>query len=261
MELGLSEFLDDLARSLAKPMPRRRALRLVGGAIATAMLPASLVPRARGGVSSTTLTTCETTCHSFSGQRTKVCNCHVRSAPGTTVCNHCCCLESEDCQCPTGACVCASCPGAQQCGSLQSPKCCEKGEYCAGTKCCKDGGEPCAGDCCPPPKRCVPQVGSSKKACRCPEDTTPCGTDQCCKSGTETCLPDGSCCPGGGIATRTIIHKTPGKKPARTQAMFCCPEGTVASGNECCQPGESGCCGELSCLPGTWCVDGHCVRP
>jgi hypothetical protein len=40
----VSEFLDELARSLANPMPRRRALRLIGGAVVTTTAPA-LFPR------------------------------------------------------------------------------------------------------------------------------------------------------------------------------------------------------------------------
>lgn len=37
-----SKGLDNLARKLAAPMPRRRALRLVGGALATAAIPGAL---------------------------------------------------------------------------------------------------------------------------------------------------------------------------------------------------------------------------
>ena len=39
----MSEFLDELARSLARPMPRRRALRILGGALVTVATPASLL--------------------------------------------------------------------------------------------------------------------------------------------------------------------------------------------------------------------------
>ena len=35
----MSEFLDELARTLAKPMPRSRAVRVVGGALVTAAVP------------------------------------------------------------------------------------------------------------------------------------------------------------------------------------------------------------------------------
>lgn len=37
----MSEFLDELARTMAKPMPRRRALRILGGALVTLAVPAT----------------------------------------------------------------------------------------------------------------------------------------------------------------------------------------------------------------------------
>ena len=55
----MSEFLDELARTLAKPMPRRRALKLLGGAMVSVAAPAIVARPARaapqrhgGGMSS-----------------------------------------------------------------------------------------------------------------------------------------------------------------------------------------------------------------
>ena len=46
----MSEFLDELARSMAKPMPRRRALRAIGSALITVAVPAALARPARASM-------------------------------------------------------------------------------------------------------------------------------------------------------------------------------------------------------------------
>ena len=43
----MTEFLDELARSMAKPMPRRRALRLLGGALVSVAVPGFATTKAR----------------------------------------------------------------------------------------------------------------------------------------------------------------------------------------------------------------------
>jgi hypothetical protein len=54
----MSEFLDGLARSMASPIPRSRALRLVGGALVSAAVP-SLRPRFAWGASKRALGECD----------------------------------------------------------------------------------------------------------------------------------------------------------------------------------------------------------
>ena len=43
----MTEFLDELARSMAKPMPRQRALRLLGGALVSVAVPGFVTTKAR----------------------------------------------------------------------------------------------------------------------------------------------------------------------------------------------------------------------
>ena len=125
----MSNLLDDISRIIARPMPRRQAFKLVGGAVggaALASLGLGRVSRVFGAPAGgpQPLVTCK---------------------PGTTPCGTGCCPSSQTC------CASACCAAGQNC----SP--------CSGgpSKCCNPGTI-----CCPGPKAgkftcCVPGSGGS----------------------------------------------------------------------------------------------------
>ena len=117
---GVNPLLDELARSLASPMPRRRALRLLGSAIIAAVFPAVRVPRAFARRSRSA--ECGD-CSDSPG--TTICDCHVKHHPWGTTCFHCCCPRNYRCLCETEACAC-TCPGDKECGD----DCCGETEIC-----------------------------------------------------------------------------------------------------------------------------------
>ena len=95
----MSEFLDELARTMAKPMPRSRAIRMLGMAVASAALPA-LRPNAAAGRSFTP--SCH---HARCGAGELLCKCHVKPQTGNpvepTMCNFICCdPDLHTCACP-----------------------------------------------------------------------------------------------------------------------------------------------------------------
>ena len=126
----MSNAFDDLARTLARPMPRRHMLRMLGGAVAVAAIPGL---RARPAHAATGGLTCP---------------------PPTSVCTNG--KGSELCQPDGGACCIFSyeivvCPRGWRCGTEESPAC-----VCDGTvdrtgacvqKCAAK--DICGGSCCP----------------------------------------------------------------------------------------------------------------
>ena len=166
---------DDLARALAQPMPRRRALRLLGGAVAMAAVPGLGPQLARAGSKATCgpgtepcssangLKLCMPTggvCCYFSPETSgytfgllKGCAPGSRCGSGNPG-DQCVCDGEYDFQ--SGRCVSAPCKGARKCGS----KCCREGEVCknaaTSTCACLGGGEYCAplNRCCDPGQRC-----------------------------------------------------------------------------------------------------------
>ena len=142
----MSEFLDELARTIASPMPRRRALRMLGGALVTVAVPSAVRPRrAFAGMlqPGTSVGLCEKDCGGAfpvpcicPGPDPKYCY-ETCGIPGS----RCCCYKNADGE-PTGA---AACPPGTRCGNpaagesncmcintCGSPfSCCGADEYCA----------------------------------------------------------------------------------------------------------------------------------
>lgn len=164
----MSEFLDELARALAKPMPRSRALRLVGGAFVYGAIPGlrSRWPAAARAYSAgATPTRRAGECFDEGPYQPFLFNCrpHTRT-PGP---------------------VCEPSPVAPV------PDCCDDGEKCCtdgprtlfgnGYYCCPTSCECSKGRCCPPGAGCI---------------------DKCCASGQTCCLSAASrshfCCRSGG---------------------------------------------------------------
>ena len=104
-------LLDNLARVLATPMPRRKAFRLLGGAIASALFAASGAARVAAaqcttancpapskccGSGNNSICCASTTCCANKGSVTTCC------AKGRCVCTNGTCANSTSGQCPTG---------------------------------------------------------------------------------------------------------------------------------------------------------------
>jgi hypothetical protein len=234
---------DDLARTLAEPMPRRRALRFAGASLVTA-LTAGLGARRASASPCGPDTPCSSIC--TSGNYIGACGTDTTNSCGQIGCRlegclspgeKCCrggdapwiCNDDERCG-SVGGPHCIACPEERKCGKA----CCKSGEFCGSKNrelCCKRGENVCVvpnssqGVCCPPGKNCC----FNKDRAEC------CGPDQTCKRGKcvcnqgETC--GESCCKKGETCSK-------GK---------CCPKGEVNCGDgECCKKAAS-CCGKTCC--------------
>lgn len=130
---------DDLARAVAAPVSRRRALALAVGAALSSALGGFRAPPATGACNGPTNTLC---------------------GAGTTPCGPCCCKPGIACvNSASGTCGCPA--GTTPCGTA----CCQAGIACAnpGTNTCRggpavaclNGQPPCGSQCCPSGQTCV----------------------------------------------------------------------------------------------------------
>ncbi len=140
-------FIDDLARGLAEPMPRGRAVRVLGAAVITAAAPA-LWPRpaaARGTVN-------------CAAKPDTPVPCSCPAAGGLTY--EICCWDERACNChPTSA------------------NCCPEPKIWNGTACVEEcaSGVKCQGKCCPEGFKCCPPT-RGMPAGRCYDPTNKCCT-------------------------------------------------------------------------------------
>jgi len=263
----MSEFFDDLARTLAQPMPRRRALRLLGGAVVASAVPGVLRPSRAPGATRTastgvtrTASACPRPGYCPSGRVD--CSVCPGGAPGSCFLagcgapgSECCCLKDAAGR-KSGATLCA--PGYRCVPQGDPPcvckntcgvgNCCKPGEYCANFSqrlCCKEEERGCGLQCCKPNEECKTiRVGTgSQDFCekRCPPKQAWCGRNKCCP-------PRWHC-----INERTGLCKR-------------CRRNEEECGNKCCDKATSRCCGEnLCCQKGRACctVDGKriCCPP
>ena len=169
-------FFDDLARTLASPMPRRRALRLAGSALVAAAVPALRPRSALAGCGPDTK--CSSTCllpphiggcgvEGSTGCGTQV-NCRLTGGcmiAGDTCCRSgvgpkedaWICPKDTECGKQRPKCI-AKCPPKYQCGD----NCCKSGEYCEThsfgsdfcDKICPTGHDKCNGVCCTKNETC-----------------------------------------------------------------------------------------------------------
>ena len=179
----MSTFLDDVARSLAQPMPRRRAVRVLGGAIASVAMSGVISRGARAALGQTDPCACSpsqpaTRCgirrgagctavccptagnwpkccqwpgvdHLFPNSSSWSCINKPNSGPGFEAHTICCCPANTRCGSPTaGQLPCVPCPtGRRPCGH----RCCDRGKYCANDRlslCCSKGQVRCGQRCC-----------------------------------------------------------------------------------------------------------------
>ncbi len=215
--MSAARTLDDLARALVQPVPRRRALRLLGGSLAAIVVPGLRPGLARAA---TTRGTATMPCQNLSG--TESWTCPLR--------------KYVTCGSNKGQCIDACTgPGTQPCGSGAGFDCCFDPLGVPGLIACKKG-------------KCTPTCKGISYGS--PVTLTECG-DGCCDPKTETCNPQTlKCvkkCPPGQQRCRS---KCCPKKQSCKEGK-CCPNSRVC-GNNCCGPGSKcafnpfgrGCCPE-----------------
>ena len=281
----MKEFLDALARSLAHPMPRRRALRVFGGALIGLMVPAF-----NRGAKAQTRAVCydmpeipgaaprpcssgaccqpqsSNPAGSFMGQcygAGERCCTHVftnvdgREAAQIGICSVTQLCAKNATNAPATE-FCIDCPSRIICGE----NCCNAGETCAqrAGMCCPVGQAACGGVCCPTGAPC--QLAALSLCC--PVGQTVCnvpvrrGQRQvaiCCQPG-ETCCA-GVCCSAGQECRRNTCRCTDPR--LRSCGTKCCARTETCCGNrECCAP--FGCCNDRCCPQGEKCFQGAPTR-
>ncbi|HEX8557495.1 MAG TPA: hypothetical protein VF668_05310 [Pyrinomonadaceae bacterium] len=207
----MSELFDDISRIVGSPIPRRRAIRAVGGAVLGAFLGASVFRRLG---SAQTATTC---CRGLGGsacvfQGQVVCGRDAftqercESLGGEWRAGHTCCLDSHTCASPQVCC------GATCCDSTNSvclnDACCPTNRVCGNSTICCPSGTICAPgtqECCPVARFCP-------------------GNQTCCPSGT-VCVNE-ACCPSERVCTNPTTNQT-----------ICCSSGRCCGGTKCCSSG------------------------
>jgi len=175
---GMSEFLDELARGLAQPMPRRRVLRLIGAAV-IGVGSGALAPAARARPS-------KHMCYRQVAEHGwKFCT------EETKYCFPTCCPPERRCKVgprdPKNGCPeYTTCPCKDPCGPGLR-QCCGTDEHCSWPG--KDEGFPQNGLCCP-----RGQLGCGVDGPRGPSRWT-----FCCPRGEKCCgrKGKGHCCSGG----------------------------------------------------------------
>jgi hypothetical protein len=210
-------FFDQIARTLATPMPRRRALRLVGSTLAAAAL---------GGIWTRTARAYE-----FCGGNTL-----DPYQPGIDGC-----CVTQDASKPFNSQACEGVPNPVCCYDATGfAVCCPPDTLCApdGSCMCPPGHTQCQNSagtrgCCPPGQACVFVNGDL--SCECPQDkkcgSSCCGQNEVCITSTNTCCPTGRACAGGiCCAPNEICNPETGQcvcDPARRCGSTCCPPGQV----------------------------------
>jgi hypothetical protein len=169
----MSALIDDISRVIASPISRRKAVRLVGGAVGGAVLSSlglGRASRALGAQASNTV--------SCSGNQV-LCNgkCYPK---GYTCCGSRVCGSADKC-CPGGYC----CDTAQTCCGRA---CCARGETCCNGRCYPSTYTCCGGGVCDSDDKCCPGGYCCEK------------TQVCC--GARCCPPGYSCCKGKCVQTR-----------------------------------------------------------
>ena len=293
----MTEFLDELARSLAKPMPRRRAIRVVAATIVGASLQ-STGSLARAGL----------------GRAQHICDTRVSKegwkycSPASDACFPTCCPREWSCckgKCGSNGCCemfccnpCKRCVGEGKCAPASGNReqcgteCCRPGQYCASPArgiCCNEGevlcrilGTPGSGDrgtggkCCPRGAKCCandtlasccgPQQTCSRGACGCPSGKKKCGqrccdkNDKCCDGkccGTKETCCDGKCC---GEKQTCCSGNCCDKATQKCCPQRCCKKAQTCCGDICCDKDETCCGGQTCCKKGEMCCGNDCCK-
>jgi hypothetical protein len=282
--VSAARVLDDIARALAEPMPRRRALRLLGASI-TGLTVRQLRPASARAVPGRRSVRCgedQRTCQKgaeadyeeyccprpswqfFCGGRDNGYRCINTCAAGTKFpctaliphpqsgINGVCCDRKyhKGCQ-PVGRAA-TCCYGSPiKCVPMGEAQCLRKGGNAtwAPSERWKPQCVPCMG------VSCGPKPGSGKDD---PLRFVCCEKPNTCRQGTCRC-PDGSPpCPGGGCCKAPTTCRrcyqgdpTTSEKPLATGK--CCRKGEHCCGRRCC-PKDSDCCDGKCCPKDTSCT-------
>lgn len=288
--------VDALARELAGPMSRRRALGVLGTATATAVLGGALRPRGALGQGFVP--------EAGGPQCGKIqCIKQARCCPSPFGPGQCCpdtqawtCDDGGFCQ-PTGLCD----DGRERCGFSG---CCPEGSDCVKGECtepCPPRHDRCGAFCCGPREKC--EDGTHCVKCKRGQEAcgdTCCGKDEfccdpvkglCCKDGKASCCYDteterGFCCDEPAACARELdglggVIRPDAKRvccPEHRLVPFtnrfgCCPAGTRSMGGKlivlagggdggfCCR--EQFVCGDTCCASNAFfqqvCRNGRCV--
>lgn len=287
----MSEFFDELARSLAKPMPRSRAVRMIGAAVVSAAVPVALrLPAARAGRRGSTACPPKPTCPRQGDPNfPKFCGVLNIGNDGCEKYRYRCCGEADSC-CDAGCCppcnecigkgddaTCKPKTGVQVCRAYDPGSKKSEVKCCPPTECCFDTGpfgkgqvkvaccpreRCCGGECCGPKQTCV------KGKCKCNDPKKKrCGKD-CCTKGQPCCEGKICCRKEGGTCCGIDCcdPKTEQNCCEQGTGTRCCPKGLTCCGKECCTKPDRcirgpkpACCGwenylsevGLCCPPGT----------
>ena len=291
----MSQWLDDVARAVARPLSRREALRLLGGTMVATLFGGSLARRADAGGGPP----CDND-PSYPHECGDLCCRYDYYCASATILNGgdthgiCCRNEPEQyqycndgtygwCCSPEATCgvdryVCdepEQCTGNQEecgdacCDSAAGEICCDPdlGLCCAaGVTCCFDAAG--NGTCCSEGTTCVPisPTGDPPGFVCCPDDQACIG--QCCPAG-EVCVGNLICCPEESATPNRDGCCNPGFvyidggccSEGRVCAGVCCPYGQVCNGGQCqpCSDSQE-LCFDVCCDPGTCCL-GKCCAP
>ncbi len=240
-------------------MSRRRPLRLLGGALVSAVVPLTRPGLQAGRAAPSRPGKCGQPGQNCDNgtSRTLVCGCDFYEgcfkeccdpttqiccqsdegpqSPGHAPCKNACC-DKDFQKCGTGKSGDPLCVCAQPCGKT----CCNKDQFCYekdANLCCNDGERGCrqgyAGGpvvrafCCPTGTRCCAGDKESR-------GTDCCGKDQICDNKTDFCRCSKTAKPCGQYA--------------------CCEKGeTCCPGKKVCCKSRKECCGERCCLPPSVC--------
>lgn len=259
----MSNRLDDVARVLATPMPRGRALRLAVGALAAVALPGVGARVARAGITRGA-GTCppggQLTCAEQFGK--DVSECCSRPIPGSG--NYTCCPPG---QCFYSETTNTCCPKDFQCGK---GGCCSEGERCVNEKCVRcDSDKVCGKECCEESETCV---NPAKSMC-CVKTWNHCkvaGAAGAAGAVVKCCPPRDECCTNRRTKTVTCCDsKHPcedgrckcGKDETRCGDAKCCKKDTeVCSRGKCCPKGRENCGDGRCCEKGKCCGKDCCGK-
>ena len=242
----VSEFLDGLARSLAQPMPRRRALRVLGGAVASvAISGAGAVPRSAWASAAADPCTCSpgppaARCGEPLGAGcTKLCCVQGSTLP------KCCRWIGTNRVFPASSNY--SCANHQG-GTFGTPP--NQVVSPARTLCCCPANTFCPADVAVAQQPCIPCTASGEERCggNCCKRGDHCASASislCCRNGEIRC--GQKCCPSGICAKKTGVCCEPGQKVG-CRGTKCCYPTQICSGGKCrCATGWAKCGDELCC--------------
>jgi len=155
----MSALIDDVSRIIASPISRRKAFRLVGGAVGGAVLASLGLGAASRGLGAPAWAQ-QGQDHGGGDNGHK----HPKCRDHEVACGRSKCCDKDQ-QCCNGD---KCCDKDQQCCS--GDKCCDKTEVCCANRCCRSGESCCGHSCCRADRvccnnRCVRKTASGSSPC------------------------------------------------------------------------------------------------